>query len=77
MVRNKSSVTNLNTLAHINLLAVVVSAITTQSGQSYRQLKAVRRTALFKVNLQCLIFVSSGLTLALLCLKICSFHFMV
>lgn len=44
-VRNKSSVTNLNTLAHISLLAVSVAAITTHSGQSYRRLKAVKRTA--------------------------------
>jgi hypothetical protein len=44
-VRNKASVTNLNTLAHISLLAVAVAAITTHSGQSYRRLKAVKRTA--------------------------------
>ena len=44
-VRNKSSVTNLNTLAHISLLAVAVAAITSGTGQSYRKLKAVKRTA--------------------------------
>lgn len=44
-VRNKSSVTNLNTLAHISLLAVAVAAITTHSGQSYRKLKSTRRSA--------------------------------
>ncbi|MCH5261163.1 MAG: transposase [Lachnospiraceae bacterium] len=44
-VRNKASVTNLNTLAHISLLAVAVAAITTHSGQSYRKLKSVKRTA--------------------------------
>ena len=44
-VRNKSSVTNLNTLAHISLLAVAVAAITSGTGQSYRKLKAAKRTA--------------------------------
>lgn len=44
-VRNKASVTNLNTLAHISLLAVAVAAITTHSGQSYRKLKSVKRAA--------------------------------
>ena len=44
-VRNKSSVTNLNTIAHISLLAVAVAAITTGAGQSYRKLKAVKRIA--------------------------------
>ncbi len=44
-VRNKSSVTNLNTLAHISLLAVAVAAITIKSGQSYRKLKSVKRIA--------------------------------
>ena len=44
-VRNKSSVTNLNTIAHISLLAVAVAAITTGTGQSYRKLKAVKRIA--------------------------------
>lgn len=44
-VRNKSSVTNLNTLAHISLLAVAVAAIASPSRQSYRKLKSVKRTA--------------------------------
>ncbi|MCB5881180.1 hypothetical protein LIR45_02105 [Lachnospiraceae bacterium EP-SM-12S-S03] len=44
-VRNKSSVANLNTLAHISLLAVAVAAITNHEGQSYRKLKAIKRTA--------------------------------
>lgn len=44
-VRNKSSVTNLNTLAHISLLATAVAVITSGTGQSYRKLKAVKRTA--------------------------------
>ena len=44
-VKNKVSVTNLNTLTHISLLAVAVAAITTHSGESYRKLKAVKRTA--------------------------------
>lgn len=44
-VRNKSSVANLNTLAHISLLAVAVAAITSCTGQSYRKLKAIKRTA--------------------------------
>ena len=42
-VRNKSSVTNLNTIAHISLLVVAVAAITTGTGQSYRKLKDVKR----------------------------------
>ena len=44
-VRNKASVTNLNTLAHISLLAVAVAAITRHSGQSYRKLKTIKRIA--------------------------------
>ena len=44
-VRNKASVTNLNTLAHISLLAVAVAAITSHSGQSYRKLKTAKRIA--------------------------------
>ncbi len=42
-VRNKASVTNLNTLAHISLLAVAVAAVTSHSGQSYRKLKTAKR----------------------------------
>ncbi|WP_244095388.1 hypothetical protein [Enterocloster clostridioformis] len=44
-VRNKSSVTNLNTLAHISLLAVAIAAITMPGSQSYRKLKSLKRTA--------------------------------
>ena len=44
-VRNRSSVTNLNTLAHICLLAVAVATIISGIGQSYRKLKSVKRTA--------------------------------
>lgn len=44
-VRNQSSVTNLNTLAHISLLAVAVAAITTQANQLYRKLKSIKRIA--------------------------------
>ena len=44
-VRNKSSVTNLNMIAHISLLAVAVATITSGTGQSYRKLKTVKRTA--------------------------------
>ncbi|MDU3397808.1 MAG: transposase, partial [Clostridiales bacterium] len=44
-VRNKSSVTKLNTLAHISLLAVAIAAITMPGSQSYRKLKSLKRTA--------------------------------
>lgn len=44
-VKNKSSVRNLNTLAHISLLAVAVAAVSSNSGQSYRKRKTVKRTA--------------------------------
>ena len=44
-IRNKASVTNLNTLAHISLLAVAVAAITNSMGLSYRKLKSVKRIA--------------------------------
>jgi len=44
-VRNKFSVANLNTLAHISLLAVAIAAVTTKSSQSYRKLKSIKRTA--------------------------------
>lgn len=44
-VRNKNSVTNLNTLAHISLLAVAIAAITTRPDQSYRRLKTLKRLA--------------------------------
>lgn len=44
-VRNKASVMNLNTIAHISLLAVAIAAITSCSSQSYRKLKTVKRIA--------------------------------
>lgn len=44
-VRNQSSVTNLNTLAHISLLAVAITAVTTQANQLYRKLKSIKRIA--------------------------------
>lgn len=44
-VRNKSSVANLNTLAHISLLAVAIAAVTMPGSQSYRKLKSIKRTA--------------------------------
>lgn len=44
-VRNKSSVTNLNTLTHISLLSVAVAAVTVNYGQSYRKLKSSKRIA--------------------------------
>lgn len=44
-VRNIFSVTNLNTLAHIALLAVAIAAVHSSSKQSYRKLKTVKRLA--------------------------------
>lgn len=44
-VRNKDSVTNLNTLAHISLLAVAIAAISMPNSQSYRKLKSIKRIA--------------------------------
>lgn len=44
-VRNKSSVTNLNTLAHISLLSVAIASITMQERHSYRKLKSIKRIA--------------------------------
>ncbi len=44
-VRNQSSVTNLNTIAHICLLAVAIAAVTTQANHSYRKLKSIKRIA--------------------------------
>ncbi|XBX09977.1 hypothetical protein QMP26_19170 [Enterocloster clostridioformis] len=43
--RNQSSVTNLNTLAHISLLAVAIAAVTMLGSQSYRKLKYIKRIA--------------------------------
>lgn len=42
-VRNRLSVTNLNTLAHISLLAVAVASVTLSRNQSYRKLKSIKR----------------------------------
>ncbi len=42
--KNQSFVISLNTLTHISLLAVVVTAITSGSGQSYHKLKAVNES---------------------------------
>jgi hypothetical protein len=44
-VRNQASVKNLNTLAHISLLAVATAAITMPDSQSYRKLKTLKRLA--------------------------------
>lgn len=44
-VRNQSSVTNLNTIAHISLLGVAIAAITMPGSQSYRKLKSIKRIA--------------------------------
>jgi hypothetical protein len=43
-VRNQASVKNLNTLAHISLLAVAIAAITMPGSHSYRNLKVLKRT---------------------------------
>lgn len=37
-VWNQLSVTNLNTIAHICLLAVAIASVTTQANQPYRKL---------------------------------------
>jgi len=44
-VKNGSSAVNLNTLAHISLLAVALAAIVTKSDVSYRCLKTMKRAA--------------------------------
>ena len=44
-VRNGKSAANLNTIAHISLLAVAIAAVITQSKFSYRCLKSVKRVA--------------------------------
>lgn len=44
-VRNRKSVTNLNSFAHISLLAVAITAITMPGSQSYRKLKSIKRIA--------------------------------
>ena len=44
-VRNGKSVENLNSFAHISLLAIAVAAVVTRSKVSYRCLKTMKRTA--------------------------------
>jgi len=44
-VRNGKSAANLNTVAHISLLAIAVAAVITKSNISYRSLKSVKRVA--------------------------------
>ena len=44
-VRNENSVANLNSIAHISLLAIAVAAIITKSDVSYRCIKSVKRIA--------------------------------
>ncbi|MCL2068978.1 MAG: transposase [Oscillospiraceae bacterium] len=44
-VRNGKSAENLNTLAHISLLAIAVAAVVTKAKISYRSLKSVKRIA--------------------------------
>jgi hypothetical protein len=44
-VRNQSSAQNLNSFAHISLLAIAVATIVTRSAVSYRCLKSVKRVA--------------------------------
>jgi hypothetical protein len=42
-VKKQNSVTNLNTLTHINLLAVAITIITTQSNYPYHKLKIIKK----------------------------------
>lgn len=44
-VRNKNSAQNLNTVAHISLLAIALAAVITKSDSSYRSFKNCKRTA--------------------------------
>ena len=44
-VRNGDSAANLNTIAHISLLAIAMTTVVTQSGVSFRCLKSVKRIA--------------------------------
>ncbi len=44
-VRNEKSAINLNTTAHIALLAIALAAVITKSNASYRSLKSCKRTA--------------------------------
>lgn len=62
-IRKQTSVTDLNTLAHISLLTVAIATVATHSSQFYRKLKSVKRTACSFLAAYFLIFVSFGLTL--------------
>jgi hypothetical protein len=44
-IRNKNSAANLNTIAHISLLAIALACIVTKSSVSYRCTKSVKRIA--------------------------------
>ena len=44
-VRNGDSVANLNTLAHISMLAIAIAAVATNKRQAYRKLKTLKRAA--------------------------------
>lgn len=44
-VRNFNGVQNLNTIAHISLLAIAISSVITKSDVSYRAIKSVKRIA--------------------------------
>lgn len=44
-VHGFNAVQNLNSVAHIALLAVALAAVVTKSGCSYRSLKSVKRIA--------------------------------
>lgn len=44
-VRNSNSVKNLNTIAHISLLAIALASVVTQSKLSYRCIKSQKRIA--------------------------------
>lgn len=46
-VRNGDSAANLNTIAHISLLAIAMTAVATRSDVSFRCLKSVKRIAWF------------------------------
>jgi hypothetical protein len=44
-VRNGNSVKNLNTVAHISLLAIAIVTVVTKKDVSYRSTKSVKRLA--------------------------------
>ena len=44
-VRNKKSVENINSIAHITLLSIAIAAVITKSDASYRCIKSVKRIA--------------------------------